>query len=62
LPQWNSWMLPYLIKIADEGIEGTSSSDPNLAKGLSTLNGELVHGPVAEAHGLTYTDLQQLPK
>ena len=48
--------LPYLIKIADEGVEGAASADPNLAKGLSTLGGDLVHGPVAEAHGLPYTD------
>ena len=48
--------LPYLIRIADEGVEGASSADPNLAKGLSTLGGELVHGPVADAHGLPYTD------
>ncbi len=48
--------LPYLIRIADEGVEGAASADPNLAKGLSTLGGDLVHGPVAEAHGLPYTD------
>jgi alanine dehydrogenase len=48
--------LPYLIRIADEGVEGAVAADPNLAKGLSTLGGELVHGPVAEAHGLPYTD------
>ncbi len=48
--------LPYLINIADEGVEGAASADPNLAKGLSTLGGELVHGPVAEAHGLPYSD------
>ena len=52
--------LPYLIRIADEGVEGASSADPNLAKGLSTLDGELVHGPVAEAHGLPYTDASKL--
>ncbi|HEV2094817.1 MAG TPA: alanine dehydrogenase [Rubrobacter sp.] len=52
--------LPYLIRIADEGVEGASLADPNLAKGLSTLDGELVHGPVAEAHGLPYTDPQKL--
>ncbi len=52
--------LPYLIRIADEGVEGAASNDPNLAKGLSTLNGELVHGPVAEAHGLPYTDPSKL--
>ena len=48
--------LPYLIRIADEGVEGAVTADPNLAKGLSTLGGDLVHGTVAEAHGLPYTD------
>ena len=51
--------LPYLIRISDEGVEGASSADPNLAKGLSTLRGDLVHEPVAEAHGLSYTDPQK---
>ena len=51
--------LPYLIRIADEGVEGAASADPNLAKGLSTLGGDLVHGPVAETHGLSYTDPQK---
>ena len=53
--------LPYLIKIADGGVEGASSADPTLAKGLPTLGGEFLHGTVAGAHGLPYTDLQQLP-
>lgn len=48
--------LPYLVKIADEGVEGAIGADPNLAKGLSTLNGNLVHEPTAEAHGLPFTD------
>ena len=52
--------LPYLIKIADEGIEGAASSDPALAKGLSTLRGKLVSEPVAEAHGLPHEDLEKL--
>lgn len=46
--------LPYLAKIADEGIEGAAAADPVLAKGLSTLGGELVSEPVAGAHGLEY--------
>jgi alanine dehydrogenase len=48
--------LPYLIKIADEGLEGATIADPVLAKGLSTLGGNLVSEPVAEAHDLSYTD------
>jgi alanine dehydrogenase len=52
--------LPYLIEIADHGIEGAASSDPALAKGLSTLRGSLVSEPVAEAHDLPYEALEKL--
>jgi alanine dehydrogenase len=52
--------LPYLIKIADKGIEEAAQEDPALAKGLSTLGGNLVSEPVAEAHGLSYTDPEKL--
>ncbi|HKH77307.1 MAG TPA: alanine dehydrogenase [Rubrobacteraceae bacterium] len=52
--------LPYLIKIADNGIEGAAQADPALAKGLSTLRGSLVSEPVAEAHGLPYEDPQKI--
>src|SRR5215212_6381177 len=48
--------LPYLIRIADKGIEGAAVEDEELAKGLSTLRGDLVSEPVAEAHDLSYTD------
>ncbi len=48
--------LPYLVKIADSGVQSAVAEDPVLAKGLSTLNGDLVSGPVAEAHGLPYTE------
>ncbi|MDQ3387425.1 MAG: alanine dehydrogenase [Actinomycetota bacterium] len=48
--------LPYLVKIADGGVQGAVAEDPILAKGLSTLNGDLVSEPVAEAHGLPYTE------
>src|ERR687890_1038110 len=52
--------LPYLIRIADKGIEGAAQRDPTLAKGLSTLRGDLVSEPVAEAHDLSYTDAEKL--
>ncbi len=52
--------LPYLIKIADEGVEGAASADQALAKGLSTLRGDLVSEPVAEAHELPHADPQKL--
>jgi alanine dehydrogenase len=52
--------LPYLIQIADKGIEGAAAEDESLAKGLSTLRGDLVSEPVAEAHDLSYTDASKL--
>ena len=52
--------LPYLTKIADESVEGAAAADPVLAKGLSTLGGNLVSEPVAEAHELSYTDPEKL--
>jgi alanine dehydrogenase len=52
--------LPYLIQIADKGIEGAAAEDESLAKGLSTLRGDLVSEPVAEAHDLSFTDASKL--
>jgi alanine dehydrogenase len=52
--------LPYLVRIVDQGMEGAALADPVLAKGLSTLGGELVSEPVAEAHDLSYTDPEKL--
>jgi alanine dehydrogenase len=52
--------LPYLIRIADKGIEGAAAEDEDLAKGLSTMRGDLVSEPVAEAHDLSYTDASKI--
>jgi alanine dehydrogenase len=52
--------LPYLVEIADYGVEGAAQRDLVLAKGLSTLNGHLVSEPVAEAHGLPHEPAEKL--
>jgi alanine dehydrogenase len=52
--------LPYLVEIADKGVEGAAQEDPVLAKGLSTMGGTLVSQPVAEAHDLRYEPLEKL--
>jgi alanine dehydrogenase len=52
--------LPYLLRIADQGLEEAATADPALAKGLSTLGGNLVSEPVARAHELSYTDPEKL--
>jgi alanine dehydrogenase len=48
--------LPYLLRVAANGVAGAAAADPALAKGLSTLGGKLVSRPVAQAHGLPYHD------
>jgi len=48
--------LPYLVKVARDGVVGASRADQPLALGLSTLGGDLVNAAVAEAHGLDYSD------
>ena len=48
--------LPYLVRVADHGVTGAAAADPALRHGLSTLGGKLVTEPVAEAHGLPFTD------
>src|ERR687892_2484156 len=52
--------LPYLIEIADRGVEGAAQRNPTLSKGLSTLRGNLVSEPVAEAHDLPHEPLEKL--
>jgi alanine dehydrogenase len=51
--------LPYLIAIADKGIQGAAREDDALAKGVTTLDGRLFSEPVAEAHDLPHTPLYQ---
>jgi alanine dehydrogenase len=43
--------LPYVMAIADRGLEEALRADPALAPGLNTYGGRLTNGPVGEAHG-----------
>ncbi len=52
--------LPYLVKIAGKGVKNAAQQDLALEKGLSTLDGELTSGPVAEAHDLPHTEAGKL--
>ena len=52
--------LPYLVEIADRGVEGAAQESAALLKGLSTLRGNLVSEPVAEAHNLPHEAAEKL--
>lgn len=46
--------LPYLLAIADHGVDRALQRDRGLAEGLSTYHGTLVHRAVAETFGLEW--------
>ncbi len=52
--------LPYVVSLADRGWQAACRSDPALALGLNTHDGELVNGPVAQAHGLAHRPLAEV--
>jgi alanine dehydrogenase len=52
--------MPYVLQIANEGLEAAVRSDPALAKGVNVYRGTLTNRPVGEAHDLQATPLAEL--
>ncbi|MTK05289.1 alanine dehydrogenase [Micromonospora sp. CP22] len=52
--------LPYALELANHGWREASRRDPALALGLNTHDGQVVYGPVAEAHGLSTLPLAEV--
>ncbi len=52
--------LPYLMKLAEEGIEEAIKNDPVLAKGVNIYKGKVTYKAVADALDLEYTPLSSL--
>ncbi|KOU14113.1 alanine dehydrogenase [Streptomyces sp. WM6372] len=52
--------LPYIVQLANLGWVEALRRDPALALGLNTHEGQVVYGPVAEAHGLPTLELSTL--
>ena len=49
--------LPFIVRLADAGIEEALNADPWLAKGVNVKQGKVTYQAVAEAHGLPYAPL-----
>jgi alanine dehydrogenase len=49
--------LPYLVALADKGVERALAEDPALARGVNLVAGHVTYRAVAEAHDLPYTPL-----
>ncbi len=52
--------LPYIVELANRGWREALRRDRALGLGLNTHEGQVVYGPVAEAHGLPVTDIDAL--
>ncbi|MBQ1051818.1 alanine dehydrogenase [Micromonospora sp. C51] len=52
--------LPYALELANHGWREAARHDPALALGLNTHDGQVVYGPVAEAHGLPTLPLTEV--
>jgi alanine dehydrogenase len=52
--------MPYVIALAESGLEGAVRDDPALGKGVNVFKGTVVYAPVAEAHGLEWVALDDL--
>jgi alanine dehydrogenase len=47
--------MPYLLKLADQGVHRALGSDPGFMKGLNVAAGKLTYEPVARDQGLEFT-------
>ncbi|MGH2693752.1 MAG: alanine dehydrogenase [Actinomycetota bacterium] len=52
--------LPYVIELANKGLEDAVRDDDALGKGVNVYKGSIVYEPVAEAHGLEHVELTNL--
>jgi alanine dehydrogenase len=52
--------LPYVVALADRGLETAAREDAALARGVNVYKGSLVYAPVAEAHGRESLFLEDL--
>jgi alanine dehydrogenase len=52
--------LPYVLAVANHGIEGAVRQDPALARGVNVFAGDVTNPGVAEAHGLEAVPLGSL--
>ncbi|HVE76258.1 MAG TPA: alanine dehydrogenase [Actinomycetota bacterium] len=46
--------LPYVMALANKGLKRAADDDPELALGINTLEGQIVHEAVAEAHSMPF--------
>jgi alanine dehydrogenase len=53
--------LPYIVKVANMGLDDALRSDPGLAKGLNVFEGYVTYDAVADAFDLAVRPVHLLP-
>jgi alanine dehydrogenase len=49
--------VPYLLALADRGLERATEQSPALKEGVNTYQGQITCAPVAESQGLAWREL-----
>ncbi|MPZ98180.1 MAG: alanine dehydrogenase [Dehalococcoidia bacterium] len=52
--------LPYVLRIADKGLDAALRSDRTLARGVNAYRGHVTHAGVAESLGMPYSPLESM--
>jgi alanine dehydrogenase len=61
VPITSTWALtnatmPYVLKLADRGVQAALADDPGFLRGLNVAAGKVTYAPVADDQGLEYTE------
>ena len=51
--------LPYVLALADHGVEGAIARDPGLRPGVNVIGGRVTHAAVAEGTGMEFTPVEE---
>jgi len=51
--------MPYIIKLADDGVEEALASDPGFMAGLNVAAGQVTYEPVAQGQGFKHRPPEQ---
>ena len=52
--------MPYVVKLADQGVQGALLSDPGFLAGLNVAAGQVTYAPVAAGQGLEHAPAQEV--
>jgi len=56
----NNATLPFIVKLAEHGIEDALRADPHLRDGLNIYRGRLIHPAVAEAQDKAFSEAAEV--